>query len=100
MNTANFNSQELNNYISMAITGHYPLFESNWLMQSKIQKRLSINKANKNVKEVFTKIARHKSCDRKKMAITLMPEDERIKFVQSFMRLVEYSILENTRTLQ
>ena len=100
MKSTIFNSQELNNYISMAITGYYPLFESTWLMESKTKKRMSVARANKNVKDVFTKIARHRSSDRKKMAINLMPEDERKLFIQSFMKLVEYNTLEKSRTLQ
>lgn len=100
MKSAGFDSQELNNYISMAITGYYPLFESTWLKDSNTLNRMSINKANKNVRDVFTKISRHKSSDRKKMAITLMPDNERQLFVQSFLKLVDYNTLEKTRTLQ
>lgn len=99
MKTEIFNNQELNNYISMALTGYYPLFESYWLKDLTFRK-ISINTANKNVKLVFSKISRHKSSDRKRMAINLMPEEDRKVFIQSFMKLVEHNILERTRTLQ
>jgi hypothetical protein len=101
MQTGSFNAQELKNYISMATTGHFPLFDTHWLSSpTQSSRKMSFRKANKNVKDVFTKLARHKSSDRKKMAIGLLSEEDRTLFVQSFMKLVECEILENTRTLQ
>lgn len=103
MESVSYSNQELKSYIEIASTGHYPLFDPSWLNQEKIEiahSKMSIRNANKNVKEVFKKISRHHSVNRKKMAIELMNQDDRQVFIQSFLKLVEYNILENTRTLQ
>lgn len=101
MESASYNPRELKNYIEIASTGHYPLFDTEWLNHNdNTLAQMSIRNANKNVKEVFKKISRHRNVNRKRMAIELMKRNERQLFVQSFLKLVEYNILENTRTLQ
>lgn len=101
MESRSYNPQELKNYIKIARTGHYPLFEPSWLAQGKGNySKMTIRNANQNVKEVFQKISRHRSVERKKMAIERMDHNERQDFVQSFIKLVEYNVLENCKTLQ
>jgi hypothetical protein len=103
MESVSYSARELKNYIEIASTGHYPLFDPSWLNQKAEQSeaiKISIRNANQNVKKVFKNISRHHSVDRKKMAIELMDQKDRQIFVQSFLKLVEYNVLENTRTLQ
>jgi len=93
-------SNDIKSYIEMAQIGHYPLFHDQWLSDDmKSAAPISFRLANKNVKETFEKLSRHRSCERKKTVISALAEGERKMFVQSFMKVVEHNILKDLKTL-
>jgi hypothetical protein len=96
--------QELNNdiknYLQIAKTGHYPLFFQNWLTESvKHNEPLTYRIATRNVQEVFQKLSRHQSSERKKTALIQLDEKERNRFIQSFFRVVEHDLLKDLKSL-
>lgn len=90
----------LKGYIDLAKTGHYPLFFEEWLDGSlKEPKAISYTNANRNVKELFGKMSKHRSVERKKTLLTSLPQTEREEFIQSFFKLVERDILKDLKNL-
>ena len=54
MESVSYSARELKNYIEIASTGHYPLFDPSWLNQKAEQSeaiKISIRNANQNVKK-------------------------------------------------
>ncbi|MCO4755738.1 MAG: hypothetical protein KC478_14755 [Bacteriovoracaceae bacterium] len=90
----------MKSYINMAKTGHYPLFFSEWLDGSLKEARpVSYKNAKQNVNEVFDKLAKHKSIERKKTMMESLSTDERSEFIQSFFKMVERDILKDLKSL-
>ena len=84
------------NYLKMAQTGHYPLFFSQWLLESFDQtQNLNFNKANHKVKHVFNQLSRHNTLEKKKTALLGMDKLSREEFIRSFFKVVEYEILKD-----
>lgn len=93
-------NNSMKNYINLAKTGHYPLFFNEWLNGSlKETKAVSFPTANKNVKELFKKMAKHRSVERKKTALAGLSKTEREEFIRSFFKLVERDILKDLKSL-
>ncbi|MEX0798126.1 MAG: hypothetical protein WEB87_02820 [Bacteriovoracaceae bacterium] len=93
-------SNSMKNYISLAKTGHYPLFFEEWLGGSlKESKPMSFHCANKNVKALFKKLAKHQSVERKKTLLCGMENSEREEFIRSFFKVVERDILKDLKSL-
>ena len=93
-------NNEMKNYLQMAQTGHYPLFFEHWLSDDlKESEPLSFRIADRNVKEIFKKLSRHRSTERKKTALIGLSENERKKFVRSFIKVVEHNLLKDIKSL-
>ena|SRR5690554_6753111 len=88
-------------YINLAKTGHYPLFFEEWLNDSlKEGTAVSYRSASENVKDLFKKMAKHRSLERKRTMLTGLPEEQRDQFIRSFFKLVERDILKDLKSLQ
>ena len=99
-----FSNSSVNNsmkgYISLAKTGHYPLFFDEWIEGSlKKPKAISLHCANKNVKALFKKLSKHRSVERKKILLTSLEPSEREEFIHSFLKMVERDILKDLKSL-
>lgn len=89
------------NYIQLALIGHYPLFFDDWLKPSLDQpQHMNLRKASHNVKHVFNSLARHKTLEKKKTALLSMNKLTREEFIRSFFKVVENKLLEEVKTLQ
>lgn len=94
-NTTNFQ-----NYIRMAQTGHVPLFHQDWVSESLAEKHyIPIAKANRNVRTVFNQLSKHRTLDKKKVALTSMDKLSREEFIRSFFKIVEHNVLKDTKGL-
>lgn len=93
-------NNEMKNYLQLAKTGHYPLFFQEWI-QADIREGdpLSFRVANKNVRETFKKLSKHRSSERKKIALTGLDEKERKIFIRSFIKVVEHDLLKDLTSL-
>lgn len=98
-NTPSINNS-LKGYIELAKTGHYPLFFQEWLDGSMKEARpISFTSANKNVKELFKKLSKHRTIEKKKTALISLNELEREEFIRSFFKVVERDILKDLKSL-
>jgi hypothetical protein len=105
--TTNFNpnpKQNLNNemksYLSLASSGHFPLFFKEWLEEGvNSGGPMSFQVANRNVRDAFKKLSRHRTEEKKKTALTGLAKDERDIFVKSFIKMVEHNMLKDMTTL-
>ncbi len=94
--------QELKSLISMAQTGYYPLFFKEWIDDSlgeNYYQKINMVRAKKNIISTLGKLSKHKSLDRKKMALLQLAPKERKQFIQSFFKMIEYNTLENIKEL-
>lgn len=89
----------MKSYIDAAKIGHYPLFFEDWLKDSSWQKQIAYRQANKNIKDVFKKLSKHRSADRKKTALIGLEKKERDEFINSFFRVVEHNLLKDIKSL-
>ncbi|MGK0367671.1 MAG: hypothetical protein ACI9QD_000809 [Thermoproteota archaeon] len=89
---------ELRSLINLGSNGVYPLFYREWVQDSfktKV-KHISYKDAKSSVKAQLARLQRHRSLDRKKTALMQLSNEERSHFIQSFIRLVEFNIIDNT----
>jgi len=93
-------AQELNELLKMATLGHLPLFHQDWIRESfKENKRLSFARASRIVDEGLKKLSRHATYDRKQTALNAFSAEERVTFIQSFFKMVEYKTLDSIKEL-
>jgi DNA-nicking Smr family endonuclease len=93
-------NNEMKNYLNLAKTGYYPLFFSDWLNSDiKDAEPMTFRMANRNVREVFKKLSKHRSSERKKIALTGLEEKERKIFIRSFIKVVEHDLLKDIKSL-
>lgn len=93
--------EEFKNYITMAKTGHYPLFNIEWFEKSaSMQNPLSYKAATNNVESIFKNLARHKSLSKKQTAVLAMSTETREEFIRSFFKMVEHETLRDIEQLQ
>lgn len=93
-------NNEMKNYLNLAKTGHYPLFFEDWINKDiKDGEPLSFRVANRNVRDVFKKLSKHRSSERKKIALTGLKDNERKIFVRSFIKVVEHNLLKDLKSL-
>lgn len=93
--------QELENYIQIAVTGHYPLFFEEWLnLNQDNSKRINYRAANANVNKVFEDLKKHRSVEKKKTALIGMSNERRVEFIHSFLKVVEHECLKEDYKLQ
>jgi hypothetical protein len=91
---------EMKSYIHLASHGHFPLFFKEWLQEGiTTPGPMSFQVANRNVKETFKKLSRHRTEQKKKTALTGLEKKERDIFVKSFIKVVEHSLLKDLKTL-
>lgn len=93
-------ANEMKSYIQLASAGHMPLFFSEWLEESTLNPTpLSFRVADKNVREVFKKLSKHRTEQKKITALTGLDKKERDLFVNSFIKVVEHSLMKDLKTL-
>ncbi len=91
-------------FIELGRMGHYPLFFQEWIHESvhspKTQLRTSSLPSTKEyVYNVFSELHKHKNIERKKTYLEKLNREERIKFVKSFLYLVEMRSMDKVETL-
>jgi hypothetical protein len=91
-------------FIELGRMGHYPLFFKEWIQESvhsaKIQFRTSSLPTTKEyVYTVFSELHKHKNIERKKTYLEKLNKEDRIKFIKSFLYLVELRSLDKVETL-
>jgi len=91
---------EMKSYIQLASAGHFPLFFTEWIEEGLESKQpMSYQIANRNVRDVFKNLSRHKTQQKKKTALIGLDKLERDVFVQSFVKVVEHSLLKDLKNL-
>ena len=90
----------MKSYLHLASHGHFPLFFKEWLEEGiESQGPMSFQVANRNVRETFKKLAKHRTEQKKKTALTGLEKTERDVFVKSFIKVVEHGLLKDLKTL-
>lgn len=93
--------QDYLNFIKLAQTGHYALFPEKWVLESLQSGEVpKYRNANKNVREVFKTLSKHKSLQKKQTVLMSLPDDKRQEFIRSFYCVVEHNLLNEVKTLQ
>jgi hypothetical protein len=93
-------NNEMKSYLSLASSGHFPLFFKEWLEEGvNSGGPMSFQVANRNVRDTFKKLSRHRTEQKKKTALTGLAKDERDVFVKSFIKMVEHNVLKDLKTL-
>ncbi len=81
-------------YLQLGRSGQFPLFFKDWLEKvNMIQKKSKSRKSIRLLKKYFKKIEKHKTIDKKRIAISAMSDDERFEFLNSFFHAIEEEIL-------
>lgn len=91
-------NEKVNQFVDLALIGQYPLFYDEWL-RTTYNKRLTFRDANKNVKDTFKVIGKHRQISRMKESLFLLDEQQRVEFVHSFLKVVEHQYKKNIKTL-
>ena len=60
---------------------------------------MSYRVANRNVREVFKKLAKHRTEEKKKTLLSALNDNERNLFIKSFVKVVEHNVLKDVKTL-
>lgn len=93
----------LDQLIEAGSSGHYPLFYSDWILESMSDqtevRKMTFSRAAETVHRVYKQIERHRSWERKKTALQALKSDERKDFILSFIKMVEYRALDRLREL-
>jgi len=95
-------TQGLDQLIEAGSSGHFPLFYKSWIRESFADpeaRRMTFSKAAENVHRIFKKIERHASIERKMTALQALNSEERLEFVRSFMKMVEFRSLDKIKEL-
>ncbi len=93
--------KDFDNYLTLGMTGHYPLFFQSWVKEShKSVQKVNLKKANHNVAHVFNQLAKHRSLEKKKTALIGMDKFSREEFIRSFFKIIEHKSLKEADTLQ
>ena len=96
------NTIKLESLIQLGSSGHYPLFFDQCLKEclySKEKGHISYKDAKIKVKAALKKLEKHKSIERKKIALMSFEEKERQNFIKSFIKMVEFEILDHYKDL-
>jgi hypothetical protein len=94
------NQDELGLLLSLAASGHLPLFHQDWIRDSFTDpRRLSFARATRIVEEGLKRLERHQSYDRKQTALGAFTNSERSEFIQSFFKMVEYKTFDQLKEL-
>lgn len=89
---------EIKSYIKLASLGQYPLFPPHW-EKSELLEKMNYHKAKGHVGRVFQNLRRHRTLNKKQIAILGMRPDEQKLFINSFLKLVEYDVLQNNENI-
>lgn len=92
---------EIDNLIELGSKGHYPLFFQEWIHESIRAEfaHITLHEAKSKVTYHLTKLSKHRDLGRKKTAIIAMNKKERVYFIKCFIKMVEFSIIDNHRDL-
>jgi hypothetical protein len=94
---------ELDKLIEFGSSGHLPLFFQDWIIESFADSKdlgvISFSRAAETVHRVYGQIQIHQSIEKKKTAIQAMGDAQRREFILSFMKMVEYRVLDKVREL-
>jgi hypothetical protein len=94
---------QINHYLSLGKLGHFPLFEVPWFydITPGSNKNILTSKDARNVLlKTFSRLSYHQNVERKKAALSLLPDAERELFITSFLRLIESISLDDLELLQ
>ena len=101
---ATISVSQVESLLQLGTEGHFPLFFSDWISSSfkeESKTSISLSNARKNLKREFDNLSRHRSIERKKIAICSWDIDRRDDFIHSFIRIVESRYLDtNLKGLQ
>ncbi len=93
----------LDQLIEFGSAGFFPLFYQDWILESFSDetevKNISFTRAAETVHQIYQKIERHHSLERKKTAISALDNGERRSFVLAFMKMVEHRTLDKVKEL-
>lgn len=93
---------QLQSLIQLGSSGHYPLFFDDWVkdtLSTKEKRHISYKDAKIKVKSTLKKLEKHKSLERKKIALMSFKDKERQNFIKSFLKMVEFEILDHYKDL-
>lgn len=101
MNEQSNYKEEINELINLGVIGQYPLFFKEWINDGiKSNSDILSNKnADQNIYQTIEKLSKHKSYERKKIALMGLDENERNQFVSSFFKVIEGKMLEEIKEL-
>jgi hypothetical protein len=95
--------QDLDKLIEAGSFGHFPLFFDVWIRESFLSQeksnKITFSRAAEHVHQIFDQIEKHRSIERKKIAIQAMKKEERDQFILSFMKMVEFKTLDTIKEL-
>jgi hypothetical protein len=96
-------AQGLDQLIEAGSAGYLPLFYQDWILESFADKnearKVSFSRAAETVHRIYRQMECHKTIEKKKTAIQALKNEERIEFVLSFMKMVEYRALDKLKEL-
>jgi hypothetical protein len=100
MEKTNHLNTELKSYIKLAQNGLYPLFYKEWIQPEGLKvENLTYPMAQKKIKEIFKKLSKHTTMEKKKILLSSLSPEERNAFVSSFIKVVEHNVLKEVKTL-
>jgi hypothetical protein len=96
-------AQGLDQLIEAGSSGYLPLFYQDWITESFADKnevrKMSFSRAAETVHRIYGQIERHRTIEKKKIAIQALKDEDRKEFVLSFMKMVEYRALDKLKEL-
>lgn len=95
------NNKVIKGLVHLAVQGHYPLFERNWMDEfiDLHSKRLTGNEKAK-AKTLFKKLCEQQTLERQRTVFWAMSESDRLLFKKAFYKMVENKILDQSSELQ
>ena len=95
-------NHELKSLLELAQNGHYPLFYTEWIVDS-FKKTEKMNLSPHDIQHLFndilTRMAQHKKIDRKRTVLHALKDSERRLFVRTFLGIVEDKYLDQSSQL-
>ena len=102
MQTVGRKEKTMEQLIKMALVGHLPLFESDWISESNIEdqdQKLSRREKNR-ARKLINKILQHRTIEKQRTVVISLDEKDRALVIKSFMKIVEGKILDGDPLLQ
>lgn len=90
-----YKDTSIHSLLELGISGHYPLFNEQWIYQGMAHKERHLTKRDRlKVKDIINRLNRHRGIERKKIILMEMKEEDRTLFVRVFLELVEHKIID------